>query len=195
MSGWVRGPKNNKLVRSKPHPKLKPDPKPQLELKVQEMAQGKSLSDIFYPPEVSLPSCFTIPNLGLNVTFKLRPHYSQTLPKFASLENAYLFFREFEEVCSMMHFPNISIDVVRMKLIPFVLKDSGKCWVHGLAANYVTSWNDFVTLFLRKYFPNAKIVKIRNEINQSMQLDRESFFKYFGRFKNLLVQCPHHGLD
>jgi len=29
----------------------------------------------------------------------------------------------------MMHFPNIPIDVVRMKLIPFALKDSTKAWL------------------------------------------------------------------
>jgi len=28
-----------------------------------------------------------------------------------------------------------------------------------------------------------------------VQLDRESFWKYFDRFKTLLAQCPHHGLD
>jgi len=87
------------------------------------------------------------------------------LPKFTGLEDAYLFFREFEEVCSMMHFPNILIDVVHMKLFPFALKDSAKRWMYDLTANFVTSWNDFVKLFLRKYFPNAKTVKLRNEIN------------------------------
>ena len=45
------------------------------------------------------------------------------LSKFTSLEDAYLFLWEFEEVCSMMHFPNIPIDAVHMKLIPFALKD------------------------------------------------------------------------
>jgi len=33
-----------------------------------------------------------------------------------------MLLREFEEVCSMMHFPNIAFDVVHMKLIPFALK-------------------------------------------------------------------------
>ena len=78
------------------------------------------------------------------------------LPKFTGLEDAYLFLREFVEVCSMIHFPNIPIDVVQIKLVPFALKDSAKCWMYGLAANSVTSSNDFVRLFLRKYFPNTK---------------------------------------
>ena len=97
------------------------------------------------------------------------------LPKFTGLEDAYLFLRKFEEVCSMKHFPNIPIDVVHMKLVPFALKDSTKCWMYGLAANFAASWNDFVRLFLRKYFSNAKTVKLRNEINQFVQVDRESF--------------------
>jgi len=103
------------------------------------MAQERSLSEIFYPSRTILPSCFTIPDLGPNVAFELRPHYTQMLPKFTGLEDAYLFLRKFEEVYSMMHFPDISIDVVRMKLIPFALKDSAKHWLYGLAANSITS--------------------------------------------------------
>ena len=55
--------------------------------------------------------------------------------------------------------------------------------MYGLAANSVTSWDDFVKLFLRKYFPNAKTVKLRNEINQFVQLEKESFWRYLDRFK------------
>ena len=108
------------------------------------------------------------------------------LPKFTGLEDAYLFLREFEEVCSVVHFPNIPVDVVRMKLISFALKDSAKCWMYGLATRSVTPWDDFVKLFLRKYFPNTKAIKLRNEVNQFVQLERESFWKYLDRFKNLL---------
>ena len=92
-------------------------------------------------------------------------------------------------------FPNISTDVVWMKLIPFALKDSAKWWMYGLTADYVLSWNDFIKLFFRKYFPNAKTVKLRNQINQFAQLERESFSKYLDACKNLIAQCPHHGLE
>ena len=40
-----------------------------------------------------------------------------------------------------------------------------------------------------------KTVKLRNEINQFVQLERESFWKYLDWFKNLLAQSPHYGLD
>ena len=73
------------------------------------------MNDIFHPPRTTLPSCFNLSDLGPNVSFELRPHYTHVLPKFTGLENAHLFLREFEEVCSMMHFPNISVEVMRMK--------------------------------------------------------------------------------
>jgi len=65
-----------------------------------------------------------LPDLGPNVAFELRPCYTQMLLKFTGLEDAHLFLREFAEVCSIIYFPNIRIDVVRIKLIPFTLKDS-----------------------------------------------------------------------
>jgi len=110
------------------------------------MEQERPLNEIFYPPRTILPSYFNLPGLGPEVTLELRPHctqlrphYTQRLPKFTGLEDAYLFLRKFEEVCSMMHFPNIPVDIVRMKLIPFALKDSAKHWMYGLAARSVTS--------------------------------------------------------
>jgi len=91
------------------------------------------------------------------------------LPNFTGFEDAYSFLSEFKEVYSVMHFPNIPIDVVRMKLIAFALKDSAKHWMYNLASNSVTCCNDFVRLFLRTYFSNAKPVKLGNKINQFVQ--------------------------
>ena len=45
-----------------------------------------------------------------------------------------------------MHFPNISVDVVKMKLTPFTLNDNVKRWTYGLATNYVSCWDEFATL-------------------------------------------------
>jgi len=90
------------------------------------MEQEKPLNEIFYPSRTTLPSYFNLPDLGLEVTFELRPHYTQMLPKFTCFADANLFLREFEEVCSLIYFPNIPVDLVRMKLVPFALKDSAK---------------------------------------------------------------------
>ena len=117
------------------------------------------------------------------------------LSNFIGVEDAYLFLREFEEVCSMMCYPNVSIDSVCLKFISFALKDDAKKWIYSLPANSITKWDGLMRVFLWKYLPNSKNVKLRNEINQFVQVDRESFWKYLDRFKNLLSQCPHHSLD
>ena len=94
MTSWVRDLENQRLVRSEPNPDLELKREPKLELG--NMAQERTLSDIFHPPRTTLPSYFIMPNLAQNVTFKLKPHYTQMLPKFIGLEDAYLFLREFE---------------------------------------------------------------------------------------------------
>jgi len=48
------------------------------------------------------------------------------LPKFSTDGDAYLFPREFEEVCSITQFPNIAQDIVTLHFIPFALKHSAK---------------------------------------------------------------------
>ena len=67
MTSWVRSPKNHRLIRSEPDLDLESEPESKLEL--EEKAQERALSEIFYPPRISLPSCFTIPDLGPNATF------------------------------------------------------------------------------------------------------------------------------
>ena len=87
MSVWVRDPKRRRLIR------IEPEPKPELQFKPKlKMAQERPLNDIFYPPRTTLPSCFNLPDLEPNVTFELRPHYTQMLPKFTGLEDAYFIF-------------------------------------------------------------------------------------------------------
>jgi len=80
---------------------------------------ARSLNQIFHPPSSTNPSCFQIPNLRGNVQFTFSPQYKIILPKFSERGDAYLFLSEFEEVCSMIQFLNVSQDVVRLHFIPF----------------------------------------------------------------------------
>ena len=72
------------------------------------------------------------------------------LPKFISLEVAYLLLMGSKEVCSMIYFSNIFVDEIRVKFILFSLKHATKKWMCGLTTNPVSTWDDFVKLFLRK---------------------------------------------
>jgi len=79
---------------------------------------------------------------------ELKLQYAHMPPKFMGIEDAYLFLREFEEVCSMMCYPNVPIDIVRLKFIPFVLKDDAKKYIYSLPANSITNWDGFMSVFL-----------------------------------------------
>jgi len=82
-----------------------------------------------------------------------------------------------------MCYTNVPIDTVHLKFIPFALKDDAKKWIYSLPANSTTNWDEFACVFLWKYFPNSKTVKLRNEIIRFIQADRESFWKYPDQFK------------
>ena len=68
-----------------------PEPKFKYELELKETEQERPLNNIFYPPRTTFPLCFNLPDLRSKVTFDLRPHYTQILPKFTSLEDAFFF--------------------------------------------------------------------------------------------------------
>jgi len=91
------------------------------------MAKHTSLQDKFYPIRTSLPSCILLLEANGN-NFELIPQFINTLPRFHGLESedAYFFIREFEEVCLMMRIFQLGKDAVRLRFIPFVLKDIAK---------------------------------------------------------------------
>ena len=58
-------------------------------------------------------------------------------------------------------------DAIRLCFIPFSLKDLTKKWLYSLAANSVTTWDDFVKAFLKKFYPIHKTALIRKNIMQA----------------------------
>ena len=75
---------------------------------------------IVFPPEAS--------------RFNLKPGIIQLLPIFHGLkfENLYLHLRDFEEVCNIYANQNCSMNIIRLNLFPFSLKDKAKIWLQNL---------------------------------------------------------------
>ena len=95
-----------------------------------------SLQDRFYLIRTSLPSYIKLPEANGN-NFELEPQFINTLSKFHGLvsEDAYFFVREFKEVRLMMRIFQLGDDVVRLRFIPFSLKDLTKKWLYSLAVD------------------------------------------------------------
>ena len=121
------------------------------------MANPISLQDKFYPIRTSLPSCILVPEANGN-NFELKPQFINTLPRFHGLESedTYFFIREFEEVCLMMRIPQLGEDAIRLRFILFTLKDIAKKWLYNLPASFISTWDEFVKVFLKKFYPIHK---------------------------------------
>ena len=50
-------------------------------------------------------------------------------------------------------------------------------------------------LFSEKYFPESKATVIRKEICGIRQMNGESLYEYWERFKKLCASCPHHQIS
>ena len=60
------------------------------EIEDNQMSEVRTLNDIFCLPMTTTPSCVNILALE-NVILKLKPQYAHMLPKFAGIEDAYLY--------------------------------------------------------------------------------------------------------
>ncbi|GLU23925.1 hypothetical protein SLE2022_398990 [Rubroshorea leprosula] len=100
----------------------------------------------------------------------------------------------FLEICDTFKYNGVSDDAVRLRLFPFSLRDKAKNWLNSLPVGSITTWDMMAQKFLSKFFPPAKTAKMRNDIATFVQLDMESLYEAWERYKELLRKCPHHGL-
>ncbi|KAL6329644.1 hypothetical protein AAG906_026369 [Vitis piasezkii] len=90
----------------------------------------RSMRDRMHPPRMSAPSCIVPPTEQLVI----RPYLVPLLPTFHGMEseNPYAHIKEFEDVCNTFQEGGASIDLMRLKLFPFTLKDKAKIWLKSL---------------------------------------------------------------
>ncbi|RVW31517.1 hypothetical protein CK203_115492 [Vitis vinifera] len=88
------------------------------------------MRDRMHPPRMSAPSCIVPPTEQLVI----RPYLVPLLPTFHGMEseNPYAHIKEFEDVCNTFQEGGASIDLMRLKLFPFTLKDKAKVWLNSL---------------------------------------------------------------
>ena len=197
QSTWIRK-KSSRLVRTIENSSSSDSVNLEIPDQIETMAvvQHVALKDRCYPARSAHPSCISLPPVNGN-HFEIKGHQINMLPNFRGSEgeDPYLFLHEFEEVCALQKIQQLTEDSIRLRLINFALKDNAKKWLYSLPVNSISTWDGFVVIFLKKFFPSHKTTKLTNEINQFRQKLNEPFWTCFDRFKNLLSQCPHHGIE
>ncbi|KAH9781899.1 hypothetical protein KPL71_008667 [Citrus sinensis] len=118
----------------------------------------------------------------------------QTVRQFNGLpnEDPHLHLKLFLEVSDVFKIAEATQDALKLRLFPYSLRDRARAWLNSLPSDSIAKWNELADKFLMKYFIPTKNAKLRNEITFFHQLEDESLYEAWERFKDLLRRCPHH---
>ncbi|XP_074570572.1 uncharacterized protein LOC141827240 [Curcuma longa] len=159
---------------------------------------NKSLKDYAAPHARGMSSCIALPNIEAN-NFEIKPGFISMIQQNqfggGPNEDPNLHLENFSDNCSTMRIHGVGFDIVRLMLFRFSLRDRAKSWYYSLPPNSITTWEQCEQVFLNKFYPPSKTAHMRNMISSFMQIDGESLFEAWDRFKGMLRQCPHHGLE
>ena len=127
--------------------------------------------------------------------FKIDSHILGLLPTFHGLplEDPYWHVDEFNQVCEFNQFYNIPSKTAKMRFFPFTLKERAKEWFFTLGCEF-DSWRDMEDAFLRKYYSVGKTSAVRRAIREFSQGPGEVFYGACERLRDILRQCPYHGI-
>ena len=133
--------------------------------------------------------------LQRGANFKIDSHILGLLPIFHGLpsEDPYRHVDEFSQVCEFNQFHNVPSETAKMRFFPFTLKERAKEWFFTLGHEFA-SWRDMEDAFLRKYYSVGKTSAVRRAIREFSQGPGEVFYEAWERLRDLLRQCPHHGI-
>ena len=91
-------------------------------------------------------------------------------------------------------FSSIKALPMMLQLFPFTLIGEAKAWMKSLEPDSITTWEEFRTKFITRYFPPVKADKVKTNIMSFTQNGDETLVKAWERFKRMLRMCPNHGI-
>ncbi|XP_027166467.1 uncharacterized protein LOC113766476 [Coffea eugenioides] len=161
------------------------------------MANARTLRELAAPELPQQPLCITFPTFAENTSFELKSGLIHLLPTFHGLsgEEPYKHIQEFDAVCSSMKPPGITEEQIKLRALPFSLKDAAKDWLYYLPAGSITTWAQFKKKFLKKFFPASRAAILRKEMCGIKQYPGESLYDYWEKFNKLYARCPQHQIS
>ncbi|XP_030963798.1 uncharacterized protein LOC115984958 [Quercus lobata] len=161
--------------------------------------EQKALRDYSMPSVNGATLSIRRPAIQAN-NFEIKPAIIQMIQQTVqfrglSQEDPNVYIANFMGICDTFKHNGVTDDAIRLRLFPFSLRDKAKVWLNPLPHGNITTWEELAQKFLAKYFPPAKIAKLRNDITTFIQFEGESLNEAWERYKDLLRRCPHHDLS
>ena len=103
--------------------------------------------------------------------------------------------KDFVYLCTTCKLNGLTQDQVLRMLFPFSLKGQASAWFKSIGGESLGTFDEVVRRFTAKYFPPAKMEKVRNQLYQFKQMSDESFTECWDRFQDILRKCPMQLLE
>ena len=101
----------------------------------------------------------------------------------------------FMRMANTVKLNGVRIEVIKLQLFPFSLRDVAATWFDSLPVGSVNTWEELVEAYMNRFFPPALTFERIGEIIVFKQGEEESLYNVWERFKILLKRCPMHGID
>ncbi|KAF6156005.1 hypothetical protein GIB67_035362 [Kingdonia uniflora] len=154
------------------------------------------LKDHMFPKMTNHASCIILP--PTTGQFELRNALINSLPKFSGGEdeNPYAHVRYFDDLMFHQKYRNKNkMEAMKLVLFPFSLLGKAKSWLQALRPKSITSFEMLTDAFYNKFFSLEKTETLRRAILRITQLHGDNLKDYLERYKGLILQCSHHGID
>ncbi|XP_061366624.1 uncharacterized protein LOC133309812 [Gastrolobium bilobum] len=102
---------------------------------------------------------------------------------------------KFLQLCSLIKANGVPPEEIRLMMFPFSLKGRALNWLELQPANSISTWEDLVEKFQKKFFPLSRFSELKEQIDNFKQLEGECLCVGWGRFKELIRRCPQYVLS
>ena len=85
-----------------------------------------------------------------------------------------------------------TMDLMRLKLFPFTLKDKSKIWLNSMRPRSIRNWTEMQAEFLKKFFSTHRIINLKRQISTFSTNENEKFYAWWEKYMEVLNACRHH---
>nr|GEU86889.1 reverse transcriptase domain-containing protein [Tanacetum cinerariifolium] len=161
-----------------------------------EMADNRTMAQMLQAPIKGYEDAIVVLQINAN-NFELKQTLINLVQsnQFTGRQDPHNHLRFFNKVTSTFRHPEVPNTTIKLLLFPFSLEGEARIWLDKEPSRSILTWEDLVSKFINQFFPPSKTTYIRNEITNFLQKPNKTINEAWERFKDLLRQCPHHGLS